>query len=135
VSRAADKAAAALNITSLFLRRHVMRPVLLEVGTSFALAAGHCRIAISFVAGTLNSTLAFSMALVICGAKANGFAFRFFAMPALSAGTRSCATDRALSSSKASPSATIAGCAGAGLCSPPAEPDCHLFYSVEADTR
>jgi hypothetical protein len=43
--------------------RHIMRPVSLEVvAGDFALAAGHRRIAISLLAGTLNSAAAFSIA-------------------------------------------------------------------------
>jgi hypothetical protein len=41
-----------------------MRPVSLEVGAGdFAFAAGHRRIAISLLAGTLNSAVAFSIAV------------------------------------------------------------------------
>jgi hypothetical protein len=70
-SCAADKAPAALNITSLFLRprtfsarqHNVVRPFPLEIAAGdFTFAAGHHRNAISFVAGTLNSAAAFSMA-------------------------------------------------------------------------
>jgi hypothetical protein len=41
-----------------------MRPFALEITAGdFAFAAGHLRIAISLLAGTLNSTAAFSMAV------------------------------------------------------------------------
>jgi hypothetical protein len=77
VSGDADRAPAALKATSLFLRpphllgreRHVMRPFALKVSAGdFALAAGHRRIAISLLAGTLNSAAAFSIAVVSSGA-------------------------------------------------------------------
>jgi hypothetical protein len=46
-----------------------MRPFALEIAAGdFALAAGHRRIAISLVAGTLNSAAPFSMAVVSSGA-------------------------------------------------------------------
>jgi hypothetical protein len=52
-------------VTYLFGRKcHVMRPFALEIAAGdFAIAAGHRRIAISLVTGTLNSTAAFSMAV------------------------------------------------------------------------
>jgi hypothetical protein len=46
----------------------MVRPVTLRVGTGdFALAAGHRRIAISFMAGTSNSIAAFSIAASASG--------------------------------------------------------------------
>jgi hypothetical protein len=70
VSVDADRTPAAPNITSLReaghlfgRKRHVMRPSALEIAAGdFALAAGHLRIAISLLAGTLNSAALFSMA-------------------------------------------------------------------------
>jgi hypothetical protein len=50
----------------------VIRPCALEITAGdLAFAAGHRRIAISFVAGTLNSAAAFSIAVASSGASAS----------------------------------------------------------------
>jgi hypothetical protein len=94
VSGAADRTPAAQNITSLFLRprtlsvdRYMMRPFALEIAAGdFPFAAGHRRIAISLLAGTLNSAAAFSMVVASSGclelAEPDGFAGDLVDVPA-----------------------------------------------------